>query len=216
MKHLLYALMLMVLAGCQKEELTIIEGQDEEAFTQDRVLKNLIMSVASHDGSFDDIVDKSSCFSIDFPYVCFYNGYPYTVNSIEDLAPFQEGDKLIPEFPVNITFADYIQAEVPNEDAFNDLIAQCENGLLFNQSITCVDIVYPIRISIYNPDNSEFETISFTHDKQTFQSIEDFDASLIASIQFPIQIEMPNNVVLTINSNDVLKSEILDMIPFCE
>jgi len=216
MKYFLFLGMMVLLVGCQKEELTVIEGQDEESFMQDIQLKNLIMSVASHDGSFDDVVDKSSCFSIDFPYICYYNGFPYPVNSLEDLALFQEGDKLIPEFPVNITFANYLQAEVPDEDAFNQLIAQCENGLLFNESITCLDIVYPIRISIYNPDISTFETVIFSHDKQTFQSIEDFDTSLIASIQFPIQIELPNDVVLTINSNDVLKSQILDIIPLCE
>jgi hypothetical protein len=208
--------MLVVMAGCQKEELTVIEGTGEESFTQDRQLKNLIMSVASHDGSFDNVVDKSSCFSIDFPYTCYYYGQPYQVNSIEDLAPFKVGDDLIPKFPINITFANYIQAEVPNEEAFNELIDLCENGLLWNESITCVDIIYPVNISVYNPDNGNFETITFTHHKQTFQSIEGFDTNLIASIQFPIQIQLPNNVILTINSNDVLKSEILDMIPICE
>jgi hypothetical protein len=208
--------MLVLLAGCQKEELTVIEGAEDESFSQDMQLKSLLMSVASHDGSYDNVIDESSCFSINFPYTCYYNGQPYQINSIEDLAIFKVGDNLIPKFPIEITFANYIQAEVPNEDAFNGLIDQCMNGLLWNESITCVDIVYPVNISIYDPDNANFETITYIHDKQTFQSIEGFDTSMIASIQFPIQIQLPNNVVLTINSNDVLKTEILDMIPLCE
>lgn len=216
MKYFLYLMMLVMIAGCQKEELTVIEGQDDEAFNQDRQLKTLVMSVVSHDGSFDDIVDNSSCFSIDFPYTCYYKGFPYPVNSIDDLAIFKNGDYLIPEFPVNITFADYLQAEVPHEEAFNELIDQCANGLLFNEIINCVDIIYPVRISVYDPSTSSFETIVFDHDKQTFQAIVDFDENLIASIQYPIQLRMQNEVVLTINSNDALKSEILGMIPFCE
>jgi hypothetical protein len=208
--------MLVTLAGCQEEELTIIEGENDEAFTQDQQLKSLIMSVTSHDGSYDDVVDNSSCFSIDFPYICYYNGYPYPVNSIEDLAVFNNGDNLIPKFPVSITISDYVQAEVPDEETFNLFMDLCANGQLFNESITCLDIIYPIRISVYDPDNSSFETISFAHDKQTFESIVGFDLSLIASIQYPIQIQMPNDVVLTINSNEALKTEILGIIPLCE
>ena len=216
MKYIVYFMMLVMIAGCQKEELTIVEGEDDEAFTDDRQLKSLLMSVVSHDGSFDDIVDSSSCFSIDFPYTCYYKGYPYPVNSIDDLAVFKNGDELIPKFPVNITFANYLQAEVPDVTAFNQLIDLCANGSLYNDIINCVDIIYPVRISVYDPSNSSFETIIFENDKQTFLSIEDFDVDRIASIQYPIQLRMQNEVVLTINSNDALKTEILSMIPFCE
>ena len=216
MKYLLYAMLLLFLAGCQKEEFTVIETPDDASFTQDNELKSLIMSVVAHDGSYDDIVDHSSCFSIDFPYTCYYNGQEYEVNSIEDLSGFNYGANLIPKFPITITFADYASLEVPNIKAFEELINLCANGTLFNDSITCVDISYPIDISLYNTVTSSFETISFLHDKQTFQSIEELDENLIASIQYPIEILLPNNVVLTIESNDVLKTEILSMIPICE
>jgi len=216
MRYLLYAMLLIVFAGCQKEELTVVQAPDGESFLRDGQLRSLIMSVVSHDGSYDDIIDSSSCFSINFPYTCIYGGKEYLVNSIEDLSVFNEGMNLTPKFPIIITFADYISAEVPNADAFEDFKIACANGTLFNESITCIDINYPVDISIYNTVTSNFETISFLHDKQTFQTIEEMDQSLIANIQYPIEILLPNNVVLTIESNEVLKSEILSMIPICE
>lgn len=216
MRYVLYVLMLVVLAGCQKEEFTVIEDPDEESILRDGQLKNLLMSVVSHDGSYDDIVDHSPCFSIDFPYVCIYRGHEYEVNSIQDLYGFDEGSILVPKFPINITFGDYVNLEVPNRETFDNLIALCANGGLWNESITCVDISYPIELSIYDPQTSQFQTVIFEHDKQTFQSIDGFEEDLVASIQYPIQILLPNNVVLTINSNEVLKTEILGMIPFCE
>lgn len=216
MRYFLYIMLLLVFTGCQEEELTVVQAPDDESFIQDGQLKRLIMSVVSHDGSFDDIVDDSSCFSINFPYTCIYRGREYPVNTIEALSVFGEGANLMPKFPVTVTLADYISVEVPNVEVYRDLQNACSNGTLFNESITCVDISYPVSVSIYNTVTSNFETISFLHDKQTFQTIEEMDESLIANIQYPIEILLPNKVVLTIESNDVLKSEILSMIPICE
>lgn len=216
MKYLLGCLLFVFLFSCQKEELKIVDGEDVEAFAIDEQLKGLVVSVVAHDGSFDDVVDNASCFSIDFPYRCTYNGHQYPMNSIGDLEPWKKGDSLIPVFPIQITFANHIQAEVPNYEAFLTLIARCDNGELFNDIIGCVDLVYPVSIALYNPDSSNFETITFNSDKQSFETIVAFDEHVLVSVNYPIQIKLENEVVLTINSNDILKSEILDRIPFCE
>ena len=216
MKYLSYFFMILLLAACQKEELRIVDGTDEEAFAIDQELKDLMFSVVAHDGSFDDVVDNSSCFSIDFPYRCTYNGHEYPMNNVQDLEPWPVGANLMPVFPVNITFANYLQASVPDEKAFSFLQDRCANGDLFDDIINCVDIVYPVSVSLYNTATSDFETINFLHDKQTFQSMEDLDENVLISINYPVQIILENEVVLTIESNDILKDEILDRIPFCE
>ena len=216
MKYLMYFAFSVILVSCQKEELKIVDGTDEEAFAMDQELKGLMSSVVAHDGSFDDVVDRSSCFSIDFPYQCTYNGHEYPMNSVKDLEPWPDTANLNPIFPIDITFANYIQATVPNQQAFNNLKERCANGDLFDDIIGCVDIVYPISVSLYDPVTSDFETITFLHDKQTFQTIADFEEDLLVSINYPVQIILENEVVLTIQSNDILKNEILDRLPFCE
>lgn len=216
MKYLSYLLLILILAACQKEELKIVEGQEEESFVRDSQLKNLLVSVVAHDGSFDDVMDKSSCFSIDFPYICSYNGHAYPVDSAEDLAPFDAEDNLVPRFPITITYANHQKETIPDIDTFLKLINRCSNGELYNDAIGCVDIMYPVSVALYYPDSSDFETITFTHDKQTFETIFDFDENIIANINYPIEIKLENDVVLTITSNDILKSQILDIIPFCE
>ena len=90
MKYLLVFTALFLL-GCQKEKLEIIEAPDEEAsFLFDQQLTSLLKSVASHDGSFDDVIDNSSCFSIDLPYQIALNGETHNVNTIDDLLPIKE------------------------------------------------------------------------------------------------------------------------------
>ena len=216
MKYLLYVCMIMTLLACQKESLTVVEATEEESFLKDRELTTMVTSMVAHDGSFDDVVDDSSCFSIDFPYTCYYNGWPYEVNSVEDLAPFSNADYLMPEFPVNVTFANYTQATVNSVQEFDLLKQLCADGEVYGEAITCIDFLYPIRVALYNTETSDFETIVFDHDKQTFLSIEDFDINTVANIQYPIEMVINNKDIVTIDSNAFLKTAILNMIPFCE
>ena len=216
MRFALILMMMIVLAGCQKEELTVTEAQNDESFLLDRQLTMMISSIVSHDGSFDDVVDSSSCFSIDFPYTCYYYGQPYTVNSIDDLAPFSNSDELVPEFPINITFANYVTATVNSLQEFELLKTLCADGEMYDEIINCVDFLYPVRVAIYDSETSDFETISFTHDKETFLSIEDFSPGTRANIQYPIDVVLNNKDIVSIDSNELLKTVIMNMIPLCE
>jgi hypothetical protein len=216
MKKFAFLLILLLGLSCQKEELTVIEEQEEASFLEDGQLTNLIKSVASHDGSYDDLVDGSSCFSIDFPYDVMVNGKPYTINSITDLALLNKGDEIMPVFPIDITFANYIEADVPNVEVFQEFIDRCADGSLYNDRITCVDFVYPIDVSVYDPVNSDFGIISFQHDKQTFTEVEEMDPVMIASIRFPISLVLENGTRIQIADNQDLKSSILDLLPGCE
>ena len=217
MKNILFPMMVfLALFGCQKEELTIKETTEEESFLQDIALKKTVLAVVSHDGSFDDVVDKSSCFSIDFPYVCSYNGRPYNVNSVGDLAPFTIYDELIPHFPVDITFADHKTMEVSTSEQFYELINQCSNNQLYNEIISCVDLVYPVSIALFNPDNSNFETVLFDHDKFTFETISGYSENIRAAINYPIQVILQDSTLISISSNEQLKEEILYILAICE
>lgn len=217
MKRLISAIaILVVLIGCQKEELKIIESDDEASIMEDIVLKGMILGVVAHDGSVDDVVDNSDCFSIDFPYVCFYNGHPYNVYSVEDLAIFTENDSLRPDFPVNITFANYETIKVPSLNVFTSLINQCADGILFNNIINCVDLIYPVSLSVYDPQTSNFETLVFNEDKETFLAVENFNENTIVTINYPIQITYLDNSVHTISSNEELKKQILILETICE
>lgn len=215
MKKYVGLVLLVLLASCQKEEFEILQDDDLEV-TQDGQLLRLVQTVATHDGSFDDVVDDSSCFSIDFPYVCNFNGKPYPVNSAADLSPFSMYDDLVPEFPVNVTLANYLQLEVPNIDAFENLITQCQNGDLFNDRITCIDLEYPVSLALFDADNGDFETVVFNHDKDTFTGIGAIEEGWVARLNYPLSVTLESGALITITSSEQLKSEILNIIPLCD
>ena len=215
MKKYLVLILALVAIACQKEELTVVQEQEQTSFLADRQLVGLIKSVSSHDGSFDDNVDQSSCFSINFPYAVLLNGEKVTITSINDLLIIKPLDEVIPIFPIAITTANYIELEVANQVVFNNYAISCANGLMYDDRITCVDFNYPISLSIYNQDDTTFETITYNHDKETFEGLEIFEEGTIATIKFPVSVKMLDSTTVSIGSNQQLKSRILQMLNIC-
>ncbi|MEL6811505.1 MAG: hypothetical protein AAFP76_09240 [Bacteroidota bacterium] len=216
MKKYWILLLCMGLFSCQKEELTIVEENQESSFLADAQLTRLMQSVTSHDGSFDDIIDQSSCFSINFPYQILLNGESHNVNSVNDLLAISSQDIIEPVFPLTITTGDYVEEPIQSMAVFEEFITRCANGTLYNDRITCIDFTYPVRISVYNTENNDFETIMFTHDKETFTRIDLFESGVLASIDYPIELRVQDTTALNISSNNELKASIMQMVPLCQ
>ena len=213
-----YVLLLLVISlfSCQKEKLTIVMDQEESSFLSDGRLTRLMKSVAAHDGSFDDIIDQSPCFSINFPYQILLNGETHQITSVDDLSIIGLYDYIELIFPVTITIANYVEVEILNLGTFEKYISQCDNGLIYNEIISCVDFVYPVSISIYNNENSDFETIIFNHDKDTFIGIGLIETGTLAAINYPIRLLLIDGTLIIIESNEQLKLRILQMISVCQ
>lgn len=216
MKNFLMLLLLIILASCQKEELTIVESQEENSFLQDLQLTNLIKAVASHDGSFDDIVDRSSCFSINFPYQVNYNNEVISINSINDLNYLDPNISVRPIMPISISLADYSEVAINSLDTYFEYINKCELGELYNNRIVCTDFIYPIEIATFDKDSNIFETLTIGHDKDNFTSISSFENNILASFNFPIVLFDENGNSTSIIDNQKLKSFLQTIAAACD
>jgi len=205
-KAITLILLVFILCACQKESLTVKETPEETSFLKDAQLVTLMQSVASHDGRFDNAVDKADCFSIDFPYRILLNGASHEINAINDLLIIDPSDTVSPVFPINITFANYVGTTVSSEENLQILIDRCLQGILYNDRITCVDFVYPVYVAVFDLGSSDFETISFDHDKDTFLTLTEFASDALASIHFPVQMITSEENIITISSNKMLKN----------
>ena len=217
MKWIVAVVLVCVFASCQKEEFRVVEEENTEtSFLQDRILTQLITSVSSHDGSFDDVVDRSSCFSIQFPYSVYQGDDLIEINSENDLSLLNENATIIPVFPITITLATYDELEVPTETAFNNFIALCADGTMFNDRIVCIDFSYPIAFSMFHPTDSSFETIVLNHDRDVFIEIENFEGTEIVNLQYPISLIYLDGTSASINNNTELKEVIIELLPVCD
>jgi len=217
MRYLILMFSLTVFFSCQKEELSVQEAQIEEqqANALNAQLMGLIQTVASHDGAFDDVIDNSACYSINFPYTCFFNGELYAVNSAADLVPFANEDNIVPEFPVTITYANYENEVVNNLAEFQALAEQCNNGNIFNEKITCLDVIYPVTLALYDSNNSSFDSKQLSDDKETFLNMNSFPSNILVSINYPIEVTYNNGTRIRLTKNDDLETEIITAKEIC-
>ena len=81
-RFILIALIALFTAtSCQKEEDVIIDPTDNsESFNGTSNFAANLLSATQNDGSIDNLIDVTSCFSLDFPVDVVANGQQVTLN----------------------------------------------------------------------------------------------------------------------------------------
>lgn len=205
MKKFIFIAFLFIFFACQKEEFSLETDPRESSFLNDGQLTNLVTSIALHDGSFDDTVDGSNCFSINFPYNVSLGNNVHNITGKEDLSAIQNGQEIRPVFPIQITFSNHEQMQLEDYQALLNLQHNCAEGLMDNNFISCVDFVYNIDLALFDSLLGTFSSITLDHDRTTYQSIQGFSKSTLASIQFPIRLRIHGSSDVSVNSNEELK-----------
>ncbi len=206
----------LFLTSCQKEETTLIDEQNDEAFSDDDLYKSLMQSITSHYAGFDDMIDRSSCFSIDFPYACYVNGYYREYENQEDLYFLEETDVIDLIYPLNITMSDYDTAFIESEESFSALRNLCATGALYDESVSCIDAIFPMTMALFYSETSSFETISVANEQDMFLYIDTLYPGTTASMNYPIYVDVNGGDLIQISNNSEFKSVAQGNIPLCE
>ena len=85
-KYFIHSLVLSVLflGACQEDVVIITNPENENAIGTTSPLADLVRNTAMNDGSFDNILDNSSCTSIALPVSVIANQIEITINTVED------------------------------------------------------------------------------------------------------------------------------------
>ncbi len=208
MKLYIAILLAFLTISCQKESLVLDETPSENDLVENVVLNKTVLSVAAHDGSFDDIIDDAGCFSVKFPYSIWYQGELLEILSINDLLVIEPNNSISYQFPISITFSNYIEVQISSENELTAAQASCASNQLFQESIRCLDFVYPIKIALYDIDTATFKTIIINHDRENFQSVSTLIAEQKASLNFPMSIRNHEGMLSQVTS----VNELLDLV----
>ena len=124
--YTLFLLAFMAFTSCQSEfeEVNTSDTQGE-SFAANSSTALLIENTARLDGSFDNIVDGSSCIALNVPYSVNVNGIDLVIDSREDLHlieeifdEFEEDDDILEIiFPITITTKDLDEFVIEGPDA---------------------------------------------------------------------------------------------------
>lgn len=215
LKKIVFLILLPIaILGCMKE-IDLTEGENPNSNNANSETTNYYKRIGMYDGSFDDLIDNISCSSVKLPVSLLANNIPLTITKIADyqlvsnifnLSPI-DTDTIVFNFPITIINQDYSQTLVTSQSQFNNLSALCNQAI---GAITCVDIVYPIKISLYNTTTEQTTIISIVNDRNLFDFMANLSAKEVYSVQYPINVKIIGNVNISVSGDIQLKSIIND------
>jgi len=221
--HAILLAFVLSFTACSNEEPLDFLLNDNETLTAASATTKLIEQTVSNDGSFDNIVDGSSCFDIRFPYTVMVNGLEVTVDSEEDLEIIEEifdaldsdNDILDIIFPITITKADYSEIAINSIADLRELAEQCVEGG-DDDDIECIDVIYPVTLFTFDPNFEQTGSVEVTSDKELRRFFAGLDETDIISIEFPVMFEMYDGTKITVNNNQELANAIESAKEVCD
>ncbi len=220
-KLLLYAFFaLLALTSCQDEEVEAITADEQEIIQSDTPLAVFMTNITSNYGAYDDILDESSCFSIELPVTIIVGDVTIVIETLQDIEDLEELFEEFEDeedffdfvFPITIIFSDYTEIVIESIDQLEGFIEECDlDGYEDDNIIECVDFVYPISFSVFNADFNIVDTITIENDEALYnflEDLEDDENALIVSLNYPVTLVYANGETVTVNSNQELADAI--------
>ena len=218
LSYAMYASLLVIalsFTSCQEEFEELPDGNEQETIVASSSTAKLIEHTVSNDGSFDNIVDKASCFAVNFPYTVNVNGLDITIDSIEDLQLVEDViDKLDSDtdileilFPITITLADFTEIKIETKEALIKLAKECVEGGK-DDDIECIDFVYPITLYTFDINKQETGNVTVNNDKELKRFFAGLDKNDLIGIDFPITLKLYDGTEIVVDSNAELAAAI--------
>ncbi len=216
---------LLMLTSCQEEIVEVTDPNETEALVADSPLTSLISSAARMDGSFDNIIDKASCLSIELPVTVVVNGLEITIDSKEDYkvieAIFNEfeedDDHLEIIFPITIITENHDDIVINNANELKEFVDDCKGENEEDEDIECIDFKYPISFSIYNGEFEVIDVISVENDRELYKFIKRVkNSEFLASLNFPVTMVLADGSEKVVNNNEELQNTIEDAKDACD
>ena len=214
--------MLISIIGCQKEEETIIQD-DTQTFTSSSALSGLLLRTSQFPTAFDNVLDSSSCFSVQLPVTVIVNNQQIVVSNQSDyqlvqnaINQFSNDDDIVNfVYPITIVYQNFQTQILQNSNDLDDVLDECDEDDGFDE-IDCININYPIVLNIYDSNNQVANTITITSNSMLFNFLSNTNSSTLLAVVFPISVTNSNGQNVVINNNAELENFIEDSISDCD
>ena len=223
-KFVLSILVITLFFSCQKEETTIIDRPNiDQEIKANSALTNLIYRITQNPTSMDNVLDKSSCVSVNLPVNIIINNELYTVGGtggktyaeVQNIInAFPTAPSVAMDFPISVTGQDYSTLQIASQSQMNATLETCtSNGL---SDIRCAKILYPISIAMYNITTQFASTYTLNSNQQFYSFLSNrLNKETIANINYPIMLEGVDQMKYQITNNAGLEIFIRNAAEVC-
>jgi hypothetical protein len=222
LRYIIFGFILFSFGSCQKEEETIIQDETQ-SFVVDSPIAGLLSRTSQNPTSIDNILDNSSCFSVQLPVTVIVNGQQIIVSSDADYQTVQDaidafsGDDDLVNFvyPITIRYQNFQTQVLQDADDLDEALDDCGDDDGFDE-IDCITLIYPITINVYDSNNQLANTVTITSNSNLFNFLANLGSNVFVAINYPIEAVNSNGQTVVINSNNELENFIDDSIDDCD
>ncbi len=109
-------------------------------------------------------------------------------------------------FPVTIIKKDYTRMVINSQEELDALRAECEGEGGSETPIDCVDLKYPVNVSIFDAQGEFVDRITFESDEDFYLFIGALNESDGVGIVFPITLVLADGKEVIVNSLSMLEA----------
>jgi hypothetical protein len=219
---LIFCFATAVFVSCQQEQDMV--QPPEGSLRASSPLCQLMMRVAQQPTAMDNIIDSTSCFSIQLPVALVVNDQEMTVSSEDDYQTVAyildqsalDVDSIAIIFPVTLTYANHEQVVVTSQLQYDAVLAACTPEME-SEEIRCIDVNYPITFNTYDSNNQVMDVVEVSNDVQLFNFLNNADPDYILSVIYPVTLTKADGQLLVVDSNiafeDAIEGSLGDCTP---
>ncbi len=212
----LLLILITTITSCREEEFAFEGVAPEQSLSAGSNVANLLVRTSFNDGSKDNIIDQASCISLQLPVNVLVNGTEVMVNTEDDFDLIEDifeqndddTDSLVIVFPVTIIFPDFSDELVFNANELEEFVADCSGENQVDGDIECIDLVYPVSISIFNSNTEEINTVTLPNDRALFNFVSALQNTDVVNIKFPISLVRTDGMELIATDLESLENHI--------
>lgn len=197
----------LLLGACQSEEYEVLTGETEASFTEGSEFYNLVERSSMHDGSKDDEIDESPCFSLSFPYDVLVAGLEIKIASSSDLEVLLErldeieSDDFSLQFPITLTLSNYENVSISNMYQFHEFQQNCNEIEDELEPITCVDIEFPVKLFVYNTNTQQTNSANIANKQQLYVFLQNKASNEVLNFEYPVTLSDEEGSKVEINGS---------------
>jgi hypothetical protein len=210
-KILVIAILCIVGISCQTEEL-VVNNAPQDNLVADAQLAGKLLQMAQYPTAIDNVVDNTSCFSLQLPFTVVVNGQTLVVDAVSDYqvirdildASSTDNDSVTIQFPINITYADYSTATLQTQSELNAAVTNCVSSI----ELSCISLGFPLGVNTYDSENQIADTFDLNNEQALFEFLQTISIYDAVTLNYPISFTAPDGTVTSISNNDGLETAI--------
>jgi type 1 glutamine amidotransferase len=196
-------------SSCQKEESVLIDETPIDTITANSMLGTMLLSASQNNGAVDDLIDSTSCFSLNFPITVYANSQIVSLQSIADIQTIvlifnqsqTDVDMIDIVFPIEIVYEDYSVHTINSLQEMS--VAQTDCPDFIDDTYSCVSFLYPISCFTYNAESEQTGLVTMNNDSEWFEYLAYLSDDIFIAIDYDMSI-LVNGETSTVTSNQEL------------